>query len=87
MCIQNLELGKPRLLLELVRSYELDRLIGKTRSTQAARQLIWQFYSGYHNAADAQSIWLKANSIPFINGRIGIFIESQQSQVDAGKSS
>lgn len=83
LCIQNSESGKPRLLLELVRSYELDRLIGQTRSTQTAKQLIWQFYSGYHNAADSQSIWLKANSIPFVNGKIGIFIESQQSQVEA----
>ncbi len=81
--IQNWESGQVRLLLELVRSYELDRLIEKTRTTQTARQLVWQFHSGYSKAADSQSTWLKANSIPLINGAIGVFIESQQAQIDA----
>ena len=74
--------GQDRLLLELVRSYELDRLIEKTRSNQLAQELIWQFYSGY-KSTDSQSIWLKANSVPLIDGEIGVFIESQQIQIDA----
>jgi two-component system, OmpR family, phosphate regulon sensor histidine kinase PhoR len=80
--IQKWRSEQARLLLELVRSYELDRLIEKTRSMQVAQELIWQFHVGYHDAANSQSIWLKANTTPLANGAIAIFIESQQEQVD-----
>jgi two-component system phosphate regulon sensor histidine kinase PhoR len=72
-----------RLLLELVRSYELDRAIAKTRSTQVIQDLIWQFHCGYQDAANSPSIWLKASSIPLDDGAVGMFIESHQNQVDA----
>jgi two-component system, OmpR family, phosphate regulon sensor histidine kinase PhoR len=81
--IQNWQSGQGRLLLELVRSYELDRSIQTVRSSQVAQQLIWQFYYGYQETADSQSIWLKANSIPLADGAIGVFIESQQAQIEA----
>ncbi len=81
--IQKWRSEQARLLLELVRSYELDRLVEKTRSTQVANELIWQFHAGYHDAANSQSIWLKANTIPLADGAIVIFIESQQDRVDA----
>ena len=84
--IQKWQSGKARLLLELVRSYELDRSIQTTRSSQVAQQLVWQFYFGYQETADAQSIWLQANSIPLTDGEIGVFIESQQAQVEAAKA-
>lgn len=81
--IQTWESGQVRLLLELVRSYELDRAIQKSRSTQLPRELIWQFYFGYQAIDRAESIWLKANSIPLADGAVGVFIESQQPQVEA----
>lgn len=81
--IQKWRSEQARLLLELVRSYELDRLIERARSTQVANELIWQFHFGYHDAANSKSIWLKANTIPLANGAIAIFIESQQDRVDA----
>jgi two-component system, OmpR family, phosphate regulon sensor histidine kinase PhoR len=81
--IQHWQSGQTRLLLELVRSYELDRLIQTTRSKQTPQQLVWQFHSGYAKAADSQSIWLRANSVPLIDGAIGVFLESQQTQIDA----
>jgi two-component system, OmpR family, phosphate regulon sensor histidine kinase PhoR len=81
--IQKWDAGQARLLLELVRSYELDRLIEKVRSSQVAIELVWQFHFGYHETANSQSIWLRANSIPLDNGAIGVFIESQQDRVDA----
>ncbi|WP_373545446.1 sensor histidine kinase [Chamaesiphon sp.] len=88
--IQKWHSGQTKLLLELVRSYELDRLITKTRSTQVAKELVWQFHFGYPQAANSrsrsvssgESIWLKASSMPLADGAIGIFIESQQEQVD-----
>ena len=84
--IQNWQSGKARLLLELVRSYELDRSIQTARSSQLAQQLVWQFYFGYQESADAQSIWLQANSIPLTDGEIGVFIESKHAQVEAAKA-
>jgi two-component system, OmpR family, phosphate regulon sensor histidine kinase PhoR len=80
--IHNWHAGKARLLLELVRSYELDGLISKVRSTLASQDLVWQFYFGYQDATSSQSIWLKASGIPLANGEIGIFVESQQDRVD-----
>jgi two-component system, OmpR family, phosphate regulon sensor histidine kinase PhoR len=84
--IQNWESGQARLLLELVRSYELDRLIEQTRSTQTTQKLVWQFYSGYSKTADSESIWLAVNTIPLFGGAIGVFIESQQTQIDAARA-
>jgi two-component system, OmpR family, phosphate regulon sensor histidine kinase PhoR len=78
--------GQGRLLLELVRSYELDRLIAKTRSDRLANELVWQFHFGYQEATNSQSIWLKASSMPLAADAIGVFIESQQEQVDAGRA-
>ena len=80
--IQRWHPGQTRLLLELVRSYELDRLITKVRSQQVAAELIWQFHFGYQEATNSQSIWLKASGMPLGDGAIGVFIESQQRQVD-----
>ncbi len=85
---------KTRLLLELVRSYELDRFIEQVRSrsvaeggyNRASNELIWQFHFGYQEAADSQSIWLKANCISLADGAIAIFIESQQDRIDAATS-
>jgi two-component system, OmpR family, phosphate regulon sensor histidine kinase PhoR len=81
--IQKWESAEAKVLLELVRSYELDRTIGKTRSSSTAQELTWQFYPGYSEAADSDSIWLKASTIPLERRGVGVFIESQQSQVDA----
>ena len=81
--IQKWESGQARLLLELVRSYELDRSIEKARSTQSPQKLIWQFHFGYQETGDAQSTWLTANSIPLMDDAIGVFIESQQLQLEA----
>jgi two-component system, OmpR family, phosphate regulon sensor histidine kinase PhoR len=84
--IQKWDSVEAKVLLELVRSYELDRAIGKTRSTNVAQELIWQFYPGYSQAADSDSIWLKASTIPLERRGVGVFIHSQQSQVDAASA-
>jgi two-component system, OmpR family, phosphate regulon sensor histidine kinase PhoR len=89
--INKWDAGKTRLLLELVRSYELDRFIDRVRSqsvsegesSQFVNELIWQFHFGYQEAADSQSIWLKAKCISQADGAIAVFIESQQDRVDA----
>jgi two-component system, OmpR family, phosphate regulon sensor histidine kinase PhoR len=81
--IQKWAPGQARLLLELARSYELDRLIDKSRSSQVATELVWQFHFGYHNSPNSQSIWLKANTIPLADGAIAIFLEDRQDRIDA----
>lgn len=88
--INKWDAGKASLLLELVRSYELDRFIDRIRSqsdaerssNRVANELIWQFHFGYQEAADSQSIWLKANAIPLADGAMAIFVESWQDRVD-----
>jgi two-component system, OmpR family, phosphate regulon sensor histidine kinase PhoR len=87
--IKKWDVGTAKLLLELVRSYELDRFIDRVRSHSISKressqvnELIWQFHFGYQEAADSQSIWLKANCIPLADGAMSIFIESQQDRVD-----
>ena len=90
--IQKWEIGETRLLLDLVRSYELDRFIEQVRTRSAAtadpvkNELIWQFHFGYQEAPDSQSIWLKANCLILADGAIAVFIESQQDRVDAATS-
>ena len=92
--INKWDAGKNRLLLELVRSYELDRFIDRIRSqsdserakNQATNELIWQFHFGYQEAADSQSIWLKATVIPLADGAMAIFVESQQDRVDTANA-
>jgi two-component system, OmpR family, phosphate regulon sensor histidine kinase PhoR len=88
--INKWDAGKTRLLLELVRSYELDRFIDRVRSqndseiaaNRVTNELIWQFHFGYQEAADSQSIWLKATAIPLADSAMAIFVESQQDRVD-----
>ena len=44
--------GEVRLLLELVRSYELDRLIERTRKSQQPQVKEWVFYFTRHASAE-----------------------------------
>ncbi len=52
--IHNWQPGQARLLLELVRSYELDRSISIVRSSQVVDELVWQFHFGYQEAANSR---------------------------------
>ncbi|MEC4892718.1 MAG: PAS domain-containing sensor histidine kinase [Oscillatoria sp. PMC 1051.18] len=81
-----------RLLLELVRSYELDRLIEQTRQSQQPQMQEWVFYStnlpdeetteAKNNYCTLQkSLPLKASSLPLPQGQVGVFLENQQSIV------
>ena len=85
-----------RLFLELVRSYELDRLIQQTRKTQQNLLIEWQFYPDNHllinitnesqNNQSNTSIFLKAYSCPLPQGQVGIFIENKQALVELSRS-
>lgn len=70
--------SEPRLLLELVRSYELDQLIQLTRASQINQTQTWEFYT--RNFDDTIGpVTLKGYSVPLLEGEIGVFIENVQS--------
>ena len=90
--------GEVRLLLELVRSYELDRLIERTRQSQQKQTQKWVFYhtryaSGKNDSvieeADSntvQAIALKAYSFPLPDRQIGVFLVNRQPLVNLSQS-
>lgn len=83
--LQKWEPGQMRLLLELVRSYELDQLIEQTREHQQPKVREWVFHPAYTNAAavvGVQSLTLRASSWPLPEGQVGVFLENQQPLVD-----
>jgi two-component system phosphate regulon sensor histidine kinase PhoR len=73
--------GGKRLLLQLVRSYELDLLISETRTAQKPQQKKWvfnQIIPDPLHPVQQQERMLRGHSIPLENGNIGIFIEDCQ---------
>jgi two-component system, OmpR family, phosphate regulon sensor histidine kinase PhoR len=83
--IQRWETGQLRLLLEWVRSYELDQLIEQTRTEQKPVVQEWAFHPAY---ADAEAIGksapvaIRASSWPLPDGRVGVFLENRQPLVE-----
>lgn len=75
---------RPRLLLELVRSYELDHLIELTRNAGKPRQSEWTFHpvsSDPSQLSQQQSRRLRAYGLPLQDGLIGVFLEDRQEAV------
>lgn len=71
----------PRLLIELVRSYELDELIERVRQHRHPQDQVWTFYPLNTNPARVrkqQSYVLKGFGIPLFDHHVGIFIENRQ---------
>lgn len=89
-----------RLLLELVRSYDLDVLIEETRSSQRSQTKEWIFYFTRYVSPDTQfdtkaeqplqkiveSIALKGYGFPLSEGQVGVFIENRQPLVELSRS-
>ncbi|MHC5858179.1 sensor histidine kinase [Nostoc sp.] len=74
-----------RLLLELVRSYELDHLIEQTRDLQKPQMGEWIFHPSCDDAAEMatiKSLALRASSLPLPNGQVGVFLENRQPLLD-----
>lgn len=83
--------GQVRLLLELVRSYELDQLIEQTRSHQEPQIQEWVFHttnlvthpsSPSSDESFSISIALKGSSYPLPERQVGVFLENQQPLVE-----
>ena len=89
-----------RLLLELVRSYDLDTLIEKTRKSLRPQEKEWVFYFTRYVSADdvesntnnyssqqiVESIALKGYGFPLSNQQVGVFIEDRQPLVELSQS-
>jgi len=76
--------GRPRLLLELVRSYELDALIEQTRDAQQPCQSEWVFHPvdpDYAKLAQKQPRPLRGHGSPMPDGCVGVFLESREQVV------
>ncbi len=78
--------ASPRLLLELVRSYELDQLIEQTRDRQQVGQKDWRLYPVN---ADIENVTgtiqpithLRGYAFPLTDNRITVLLESRQERV------
>jgi two-component system, OmpR family, phosphate regulon sensor histidine kinase PhoR len=78
--------ASPRLLLELVRSYELDQLIEQTRDRQQVGQKDWPLYpvnADVENVADRipAVTHLRGYAFPLTNDYITVLLESRQEEV------
>ena len=83
--LQRWEPGQVRLLLELVRSYELDQLIEQTREQQEPKVREWMFHPACADAAAMEgmrSLTLRASSWPLTHGQVGVFLENRQPLVE-----
>ncbi|MEH2316449.1 sensor histidine kinase [Nostoc sp.] len=83
--LQSWQPEQVRLLLELVRSYELDHLIEQTRDSQKPQTGEWVFHRSCEDAAEMptiKSLALRASSLPLPNGQVGVFLENRQPLLD-----
>ncbi|RUT09782.1 PAS domain-containing sensor histidine kinase [Dulcicalothrix desertica PCC 7102] len=79
--LQRWQPGQVRLLVELVRSYELDRLVERTRERQQLQIKEWEYHPSCDNAAamlDVKSLVLRATGLPLPKGQVGVFLENRQ---------
>ena len=80
-CTDTCELVSPRLLLELVRSYELDQLIETVRKNQTSRQLDWVLHlvsPDPINPNKGIACPLRGYGMPLANNYVGVFLENRQ---------
>ena len=83
------EPGQVRLLLELVRSYELDQLIEQTRNQQQPQKQEWIFHPSYPDAlfiGKGSTLALLASSWPLADGQVGVFLENRQALVELSQA-
>ncbi len=78
--IQGYNAAEPRLLLELVRSYDLDALIDQARLTGKSCQAEWTLYPASLNVthvANPTPCPLRGHAMPLRNGQVGVLLESR----------
>lgn len=74
-------LQQPRLLLELVRSFELDSLIDETRQSQTLQEQDWILYrvspDPFH-PRNEPAYPMRGYGIPLARGKVAVFLENRQ---------
>lgn len=70
-----------RLLLEIVRSYDLDRLIDQTRHRQQPCQQDWIYRPSLLLETKGQPLPLRGYGLPLPAGQVGVFLEDRQEAV------
>jgi two-component system phosphate regulon sensor histidine kinase PhoR len=83
---QHYRATEPRLLLELVRSYELDQLIEQARDRNQLCQKEWRLYPvsielENISASTQQIIYLRGYAFPLTSSHITVLLESRQEEV------
>ncbi len=76
--------AQPKLLLAIVRSYELDQLIDRTRQVQSVCEAKWTFNSistDPFNYVERPAYPLKGYGVPLEDGQVGVFLENKQETV------
>ncbi|MDM9383080.1 ATP-binding protein [Chlorogloeopsis sp. ULAP01] len=87
--LQRWQPGQVRLLLELVRSYELDQVIEQTRDRQQSQIREWIFHPSVENAAailEIKPLAVKATSFPLSQGKVAVFLENRQSLLELNQA-
>ena len=82
--IEQSDYEQPRLLLAIVRSYDLDQLVERTRQTQAVCQARWTFNSistDPFNYLERPAYPLQGYGLPISNRQVGVFLENRQEAV------
>ncbi|MEL6813528.1 MAG: PAS domain-containing sensor histidine kinase [Cyanobacteria bacterium J06598_3] len=75
---------QPRLLLAVVRSYELDQLVDRTRKQQTLCESDWTFNSistDPFNYLERPAYPLRGHGLPLSHGHVGVFLENRQEAV------
>ncbi|MDJ0619285.1 MAG: PAS domain-containing sensor histidine kinase [Calothrix sp. MO_192.B10] len=89
LSLQRWQPGQLRLLLELVRSYELDRLIEQTRDRQQSQVGEWVYHPSCDHDADVsniKSLTIRGSSFPLANREVAVFLENLQPLLEVNKA-
>lgn len=82
--LSDLALRRPRLLLELFRSYDLDQLIEETREAQLPCRREWSLNSvgtDLNNPQPQPSLHLRGYGFPLAQGQVAVFLEDRREVV------
>jgi two-component system, OmpR family, phosphate regulon sensor histidine kinase PhoR len=83
--IEQPNLERPRLLIEWVRSYDLDRLVEETRRSQLPCQREWVMHSvapNPENPVPQQMMYFQGQGLPLAEGQIGVFLIDRRELVE-----
>ena len=77
--------GRKKLLLQIIRSYELDQLIAQTRESLVPQQKDWIFHPTVDDPihpVEKADLPLRGHSLPLEANHVGIFLEDRQEPVN-----